>query len=555
MTQTFWLTSANKKLLLLGIFLSVNALYSQTTFETYKKQYPDFNELIVNNTTSYSISIVDKKLKVIQDNQYEAMILSDNGIQNNKETFSYSDLVKLLSYDAYTVVQERGKDKKIKVTQALEKQSRNGSVFHDDVKTRQLVFPNLEAGAEKVYEYTTEFTDPNLMHKFMFGDVLPVKNSTLEIKTDKNINIGYEVFNDPNHTIVFNKIEKKDTNIYQWTLKDSKPIKFESNAPGILYSIPHIIFYIKDYSAGNNKVELLGDIQRMYNYYSGFVKNLNTTVDEPLKQLSLSITENKPTDEEKLKSIFYWVKDNIKYIAFENGYEGFIPREAGLVYERKFGDCKDMASIITSMAKYANIPNVYLAWIGTRNIPYSFSTIATPSTTDHMIAVYKKDNNYIFLDATDQETQYGIPSAFIQDKEALLYNGDKFQIVKVPITDSDKNLMKDSAILTIRNEKISGTGRIEISGYNRTNTLNQIGDSSNKTKFEMIKSLVLKGNNKFNLNDYCEENVKERDKPYAISYDFDIDNYIVKVDKELYINLCFYKYYKKSTLEKNREIN
>ncbi|MFN7674655.1 DUF3857 domain-containing protein [Flavobacterium sp.] len=554
MMQTLWWKSVNRNFLLLGItILSVNSINAQTNFETYKKEYPDYNELIVNNSTSYSISLVDKKLKVLQDNQYESIILSENGIQNNKETFTYSDFVKLLSYDAYTIVQDKGRDRKIKVTQAMEKQSQNGSVFHDDIKIKQLVFPNLESGAKKLYKYSTEFTDPNLLHKFIFSDVLPTKNATIEIKTDKSINIGFVIFNDPNHAIEFNKIDKKDSYIYQWTLKDSKPIKFEQSSPGYLYRVPHIVFYIKDFTIDNKKTELLGDIQRMYDYNSGFVKDLNLVEDEALKNQTLSIIENKKTDEEKLKAIFYWVKDNVKYIAFENGYEGFIPRQASLVYERKFGDCKDMASIITSMAKYANIPNVYLAWIGSRNLPYSFSQIATSAAIDHMIAVYKKGTEYIFLDATDQETQYGIPTAFIQEKEALLYNGDKFQIVKVPVTNAEKNAIKDSVLLTIKNDKIIGTGHLEIEGYNRTNTLNQIGDSSNKTKFEKIKSLVLKGNNKFNLYDFCEDNIRERDKPYDVHYDFDIDNYIIKVDKELYINLMFDKYYEKSTIEKDRE--
>ena len=89
------------------VFISINALQAQSNFETYKKQYPDYNELVLNNSTSYNISIVDKKLKVIQDNEYDSMILSEYGIQNNKETFSYSDLVKLISFNAYTVIQEK----------------------------------------------------------------------------------------------------------------------------------------------------------------------------------------------------------------------------------------------------------------------------------------------------------------------------------------------------------------------------------------------------------------------------------------------------------------
>lgn len=556
MNQTMWWKYLTDHFYTGLFFFALTAASAQGNFESYKLQYPDYNELVLNNSTSYSIAIVDKKLKVIQDNQYDSMILSENGIQNNKESFSYSDLVRLLSYDAYTIIQEKGREKKIKVTQALEKMNTDGSVFFDDVRTKQLIFPNLQAGAKKVYEYSTEFVDPNLMHKFVFGDINSVKNSTLKITADKAVHIGYEIFNDPEHSIAFSKTESRNSYTYQWTLLDSKPIKYEPNTPGILYSIPHIVFYIQDYSIDNTKIEGLGGVDKIYNYFCGFVKNLNTADDEALKDLTLSITKDKKTDEEKLKAIYYWVKDNIKYIAFENGYGGFIPREASLVFDRKFGDCKDMASIITSMAKYANVSDVYLAWIGTRNIPYSFSQIGSPSASDHMIAVYQKGNEYVFLDATDQQTQYGLPSSFIQDKEALLYKGEMaHHIVKVPITDSNKNLIKDSVIFSIENDKIVGNGHLEINGYNRTNTLNQLGDASNKTRFEMIKSLVLKGNNKFNLNDYCEQNLKERDKPYEVLYDFDIANYVVKVDRELYINMFFDKYYEKSTLEKDRQAN
>jgi hypothetical protein len=48
--------------------------------------------------------------------------------------------------------------------------------------------------------------------------------------------------------------------------------------------------------------------------------------------------------------------------------------------------------------------------------------------------------------------------------------------------------------------------------------LASIGDASNKTRFEMIKELVLKGNNKFNLKEYSEENLQDRDKPYGIAF-------------------------------------
>lgn len=534
----------------LGFFTLIAS--AQNTLTDYKKSYPDHNELVINNLQSYNISIENKKIKIIQDNHFESMILSENGIQNNKESFSYSNLVKLNSYDAYAVFNENGKEKKIKVTQTNEKLSQDGSVFFNDVMVRELTFKNLETGTKKVYNYQTEFIDPYLLHKYIFGNNIPIQNSTLEIITEKGIEIGYKIFNDPNNNISFSKTEKKGKWIYRWTLNDIKPLKREINAPGYLYIVPHINFFIKNYVVDNQTNEILGSIENLYSYYKGFIKNLNKNEDSLLKDLTLEITKNKNDDEEKIKAIFYWVKENIKYIAFENGYEGFIPREASLVFQRKFGDCKDMGSIISSMAKYANVKDVTIAWIGTRSIPYSYDELPIPSVDNHMIAVFKKNNDYIFLDATDKETHYGLPTAFIQGKEALLNENENYKIIKVPVVPAEKNEITDVVKLSIEKDKLIGSGKMERYGYNRSHSLMKIGDTHNKTRFESVKEMVLKGNNKFNLIEYKEENRDEKDKPYIINYNFDLDNYIIKLDSEMYVNLFLDKFLEDLMIEKNR---
>ncbi|KAF2508412.1 DUF3857 domain-containing transglutaminase family protein [Flavobacterium zhairuonense] len=548
-----WLTSSNKSLILSAFFCLYSVLgIAQKSFQEIKDLYPDHNEIILDNTEIYDISIENNGLKIIDDSHYESMILTQNGIINNKESFSYSDLIPLKSYDAYTVVNENGKEKKIKVTQTIEKQSQSNSIFYNGVKERQLTFPNLEMGAKKVYNYQSQFLDPHLLHKFIFGDNMPIQNSTLEVRTDKNVVIDYKIFNDPNKTITYSKTEKKGKWIHRWTLSDIKAAKYEDGAPGYLYQIPHVDFYIKEYTINNITTPVLGTITELFNYYRDFVKDLNKKEDPELKALTLDITKDKTTNEEKVKSIFYWVKDNIKYIAFENGYEGFIPREASLVFERKFGDCKDMASIISSMAHYAGVKDVTLAWIGTRSIPYSYNDLATPSVDNHMIAIYKKGDQYIFLDGTDKETRYGIPTAFIQGKEVLFNENNQYKIYPVPVVPANQNEIKETVNLKIENSKLIGNAKMERFGYNRSHILMQIGDASNKARQEMIKSLVLKGNNKFILKDYKEENLSDKNLPYIIDYNFDLDNYIVKVDKEIYLNMFLDKFFDRSNLAKDR---
>lgn len=331
-----------------------------------------------------------------------------------------------------------------------------------------------------------------------------------------------------------------------------KTRKIRRQFSGYLYLVPHIAFYIKEYQIDNKPTEVLGTTNQLFGYYKGFVKDLNKDDNADLKALSLEITKDKKTDSDKIKSIFYWVKENIKYIAFENGYEGFIPREATLVFQRKFGDCKDMASIISCMAKYANVSNVTLAWIGTRSIPYSYDDLPTPAVDNHMIALFKNNDEYIFLDGTDKQTRYGIPTAFIQGKEAMFGENGTYKIIKVPIVPAEKNEIKETVNITIAKNKLIGSGKVSRTGYDRSHTLMQIGDATNKARFERIKSLVIKGNNKFNLEEYTEENVNDRDKAYIINYKFDLDNYIVKVDNEVYINLFLDKYLDKAVIDQNR---
>lgn len=545
------LKSLNKIIVLAGFLLSLNA-FSQGNLQEYKSTWPDYNEVILNDNTTYDISVVDKTLKIIQDNYNESMILTDNGINNNSESFTYSELIKLIDFDAQTIINDKGKERKIKVTQSNEKESRDDAIFYNGVKERQLIFPNLEAGAKKVYQYKREYVDYHLLHKFIFGNSFPILNSTLEIKTDKDVNIGYKIFNDPTNSIEFSKTEKKGKLVYKWTLKNIKPLKFESYSPGFLHIVPHIDIYIKDYTVGNNKVEVLENVDKLFKYYQNFVKDLNKEEDKELKEITEDVIANAKTEEEKVKKIFYWVKDNIKYVAFENGYEGFKPREGSLVCNRKFGDCKDMASIITSMANYAGVKNVYLTWIGTREIPYSYNELATPAVDNHMIATYKKGNDYIFLDATDKETRYGIPTAFIQGKEALINENNSYKIVEVPVVAAEINAVTDHVKFKIENEKLVGNGSLVFKGYNRSNLLSRLGDAANKKRFEYIKSIVIKGNNKFKLLEYTEENIKDRDQPYLINYKFDIDSYIIKIDKDIYVNLNVDTNFDKLIIEKNR---
>ena len=98
---------------------------------------------------------------------------------------------------------------------------------------------------------------------------------------------------------------------------------------------------------------------------------------------------------------------------------GFVPREAGLVCSRRFGDCKDMASILTEMNTAAGL-TAYFTWIGTRDLPYKFTQVPLPLVSNHMICTIYLNGKYVFLDGTDPTCVFGLTPAGIQDKEAMI---------------------------------------------------------------------------------------------------------------------------------------
>lgn len=528
-------------------------LSAQTDIGEMKKKYPGYSELVIKESQSYEFSIQNKKPSIIQDNYYESVILSENGIHNNAENVSFSQLVPLRSYEGFTSVKIDGKEKKIPVKELADLSESSGGVFHSDVKSKKLLFTNLDVGAKKIYSYQSEFLDPYLLHKFVFSGSIPVEESVLEISVDKDIDIDYKIFNNLANDIEFSQTSKRKKNIYRWTRKNGKPIKFENNHPGLLHIAPHIIVYIKSYKLDDKSIPVLGNVNNLYSYYKNFVSSINKKEDADLAETTRKITSHLKTDEEKIKAIFYWVKDHIKYVAFEYGYEGFIPREASLVYQRKFGDCKDMSSIITTMSKYAGVKDVNLCWIGTRRLPYTYDDVATPGVDDHMIASIDIGGKTVFLDATDTETAYGLPTGFIQGKEALIQKGDTFSIVKVPVVAPELNQQYEHIKIHIHQGTIHGKATLQMHGLNRSNLMHALGDADKEKRFNKIKDVLIKGNNKFKLKDYKEENLKDRDKPYKVDYDFTLENYMITSGKQSFISLMLIKPFDKNIIEKNRE--
>jgi hypothetical protein len=301
---------------------------------------------------------------------------------------------------------------------------------------------------------------------------------------------------------------------------------------------------VRSYTTKKGTVRILSDLNDLHQWYSTFIKTLNTTPSPELAAVVDDLRKKSNNEMEIVKNVFYWVQDNIKYIAFEQGIRGLIPNPASYVCEKRYGDCKDMANLIVSMLHLAGVKNAYHTWIGTRDLPWKYTEYPTPIVDNHMIATYiSPEGKYIFLDGTGNYTKVGFPSSMIQGKEAFISFGpDKYEVKVVPEIEGDQNVLADHVKVTLDGGKLTGTGEEKHYGYTKIFSSYDLDRVNQDEIRNAVTSYVTKGSNKFNLQKYNIKDLDNRDEPTTIEYEFSVADYFQTAGDEIYLNLNLSKH-------------
>lgn len=522
------------------------------------EKYPSENLVGLSLVENITITISkENEIEITSDFMEEKIYLQENANMYSEEKVDGSFFHEVSNIEASSFVFEKNKYKEFKVSDFKVNDKLNSSIFHDDSKEYSFYFSNLSKGAKTKLSYKTTIKNPRFLHALFFKNYYPIKNLTFTITVDDNIDLDFKYFNFSGFDAKYELVTKKNKKIYTWNLKDVPKSKYEENSPSFYYNIPHVIPVIKSYSIKNTTTPLLETSSDLYKWYfslSEEIYNNNDTIAE-LKQLVDSLTQGMNSDTEKLKVIYYWVQEHIKYIAFESGLGGFVPRKASTVFSNRFGDCKDNSSILFEMLKYVGIKS-YLTWVGTRRLPYGYSELPSPKVDNHMINTCIIDSNYYYLDATGRFLKLGQNPSFIQGKEVLIgIDSTNHLIKKIPRTQASFNYSSDSLDLELKGMSVFGKCKHYLDGYTKIGLFNQL-ESINKdeTLKKYYRSYAKKGNNKFIINDFQEINKYSYDDPFILIYNFNIDNYLTTSDNHMYINLTLHKDILPEKIKSDREL-
>ncbi len=511
------------------------------SFDYLKDKYEDENVIILEQKESVQLKIEDDSLRIYSKHHTDRLCLQHDQTGGMNEYIfhnqTFNKISNIQGKKLYPV-----KNKKYKSSNYFEvsEQSRTGpGIFYDDNKLTIVGFYGTSPGDRTVVSFDEEITDPHFLGVYYFADYSPIIKSEYAITFPKEVKIKFKTFNTDKINLNFEEKSNSDgTTTFIWTADTIQKFTHEEGAPSISYSAPHVAVLIEEFESSKGKEPILSDVSTLYSWYKSLIKQVNK--DEPSKELAAvvdSLIHGAKSDREKAEKIYYWVQDNIKYVAFEDGMNGFVPREANAVCTKKYGDCKDMSSILKQMMQMAGL-EASLTWIGTRHIPYKYTELPTPSADNHMIASVLIDGERIILDATGQFQPLGLPTSMIQGKQALIeIDEENYEIYEIPVIPKEENILIDSTFFKVGHDSIYGSCR----EYHRGYMANEMGyflkRKTEKNRKEFIQMACEKGSDRFEVTDYGYSGVNQISNEIQLNIDFIIPEYSRTIDNSIYLNM------------------
>lgn len=556
--------------------------------EKLKEKYPDENFIFKRVEINYSFKInsgnkknskkEDKKgnkkkddrkkkelpespVQVTEENSYTVVALDD--LLDYKDAIFYDETEKISSVKA-----SYEKEKDFKSTFTVPTLSRNyeeDGIFHSDFKAASYSLPMYVTGTHVNIKYTRDYTDYRYLTSVYLPENYPCQEKVVSFEVPEGLDIEIVEYNFEGYDITRtegelpepeeepkdkkkkkNKKDKKEkknkdtegkTKTINYVIKDAPASRNEGATPGPSHSLPHLLVLCKSYASGSDTMQLMGNTDDLYNWYStlaGMMENDN----KEIKKTAEKLIEGKKTDEEKISAIFYWVQDNIRYVAFEDGIAAFKPDECQNVYSKRYGDCKGMANLTKEMLKSVGY-DARLTWIGTRRIAYPG---ATPSISgaNHMICALYLDSskaNPYFLDATENYVSFGDYAHRIQGRRVVIEDGEKYIIDTVPEFDAAHNLLQRTKEYKIDGQLLKATVKEVYNGESKINLIRDYNNLKLDSRERALRTYL--NNNDFNLtvSDIKHTDFDERTRPFEVSYTLQDKNHVITEGNKIFVNV------------------
>ena len=260
-----------------------------------------------------------------------------------------------------------------------------------------------------------------------------------------------------------------------------------------------------------------------------------------IEQAVAELTKDRETDMEKARSIFYWVEDRIRYVGLEFGASAYEPHSATDVFDNRYGDCKDQATLLISMLRAAGI-KAHPVLVPVRFRGATSKRVPSPGIFDHAIAVAEIDGKRIWMDTTAEVCPFGDLPEADRGREVLVITESGSEFVETPEYTAEENGTSQTVKI-----KLNADGGIAASvlwtsagssDLAARATYKYAKPSEIKEGFEASVASVSPG---AKLTDFSVSDPRRKDEPLKITYEFEAAGWANRTRKFLIFRPSLYQ--------------
>ena len=409
-----------------------------------------------------------------------------------------------------------------------------GSELVSDVKDKLLRIPAPEPGNIIGYEYEVEEQPLVLQDVWDFQGGAPVRESHYSLQLPSGWEYRASWLNYPEV-----KATPAENNQWHWVVSDVKAIREEEDMPPLSGVAGRMIVTL--FPPGGAAADALTSWRDIGSWYRNLVGE-RRDASAQIKEKVTALTASAATPLDKMRALAQFVQQDIRYVAIELGIGGWQPHPAADVFVRRYGDCKDKATLMSSMLREIGVDSYDLR-INTRRGSVTPATPAHLAFNHAIIAIklpgdladpsliatmqHPKQGRLLFFDPTNEFIPFGQIGGYLQANYGLLVTPEGGELVELPKQPSAMNGIQRAAKLAL---DAQGTLRGDVEEVRlgdqaelRRRTLSRVTKESDRIK--PIERLLADSISTFRITKATLINLQQTDRPFGFNYSFEAENY------------------------------
>ncbi|MBN1208688.1 MAG: DUF3857 domain-containing protein [Myxococcaceae bacterium] len=311
-----------------------------------------------------------------------------------------------------------------------------------DARAKMLNFPALAPGDVLELQYRIDDTALDNLLSDYWGEVQTVQSIYPKVRYQYVVDMPRErplYSNSAKLAGVAHDQEELEGGrvVYRWTAKSVSKIVPEPGMPG--WSEVASTLHVSTYKTW----------EQVSRYWWGLVRDQLTPNDE-LRQTVEQVLAgvDREDDHAVIRAIYNFVVQNTRYVALEFGIHGYKPYRVDRVLARRFGDCKDKASLIHAMLKLAGVDS-RMVLLRMRTLGRIGEEPASLAAFNHAIVYVPKYQ--LFLDGTAEfHNARELPSADRRANVLIVEPDGTSTFLTTPEAKAEDNLTRLTMDVTLR---------------------------------------------------------------------------------------------------------